>query len=68
MDQLKEDEMHDNRKLLQIYVPKKIDSDWDLETFYLREHLFDLISSYGIEILRDELRECENFLNKKNKE
>jgi len=53
---------------LRISVPKETpDSnwkDWDLESFILEEHLFDLIKSYGIEKIKEELEMCENFLIK----
>lgn len=40
---------------------------WDEESFYLREHLHELIKVYGVEILKEELKECEFFLNKSTK-
>lgn len=51
------------RKDLKISVPEaQPDLDWtgwDLETFYLIEHLHELINSYGLERLQYELKECE---------
>lgn len=54
------------RKELKISVPdeKLNDNDWDFETFYLREHLHELIKIYGLDVLKEELNECEWFLNK----
>jgi len=39
---------------------------WDSEIFYLRGHLFGLIKSYGIDILKEELNECDKIINIKN--
>jgi len=59
------------RKELKVSVPViKPDSNWtgwDEETFHLREHLHDLINSYGLDTLRQELNECEWLIDKKNK-
>lgn len=57
--------MENDRIELKISVPKTKPNanwtGWDLETFELREHLFDLIDSYGIEILKQEITECETL-------
>lgn len=55
---------------LKISAPiEKLDPNytgWDEESFYLREHLFDLINSYGYEQLMDELLECKRITQKKS--
>ena len=43
-----------------------IGGGWDEETFYLREHLYELIKVYGIDVMKQELNECEWLLNKLN--
>ena len=60
--------MSEERKLLTISVLKETPHEnwngWDMETFYLREHLHELIKVYGIDLLKEELNECEWILNK----
>jgi len=60
--------MNEERKTLTVSVLKESPNDnwkgWDLETFYLREHLHELIKVYGIDIMKEELNECEWLLNK----
>tara|TARA_Y100001937_G_C7111098_1_gene327644 strand:+ start:1607 stop:1801 length:195 start_codon:yes stop_codon:yes gene_type:complete len=55
------------RKTLTVSVlnekPDKNWEDWDLESFYLREHLENLIEIYGIDFIREELNDCESFSN-----
>jgi len=64
--------MSKERKTLTVSVLKESPNDnwkgWDLETFYLREHLHELIKVYGIDIMKEELNECEWLLNKPKKD
>ncbi len=61
--------MNNERITLEVSVPKERPDEnwreWDEETFYLREHLHKLIEAYGIDVLREELNECEWLLDKK---
>ena len=62
--------MSKERKTLTVSVLKETPDDnwrgWDEETFYLREHLYELIKVYGIDVMKEELNECEWLLNKLN--
>jgi hypothetical protein len=62
--------MTKERKTLTVSVLKETPDDnwrgWDEETFYLREHLHELIKVYGIDVMKQELNECEWLLNKLN--
>ena len=62
--------MNKERKTLTVSVLKETPDDnwrgWDEETFYLREHLYELIKVYGIDVMKQELNECEWLLNKLN--
>ena len=58
------------RKDLTISVPSEPmdpnDHNWDMESFNLIEHLFELIKIYGYNQLMDELKECKRIDYKKN--
>jgi hypothetical protein len=62
--------MSKERKTLTVSVLKERPDDnwkgWDEETFYLREHIHELIKVYGIDVMKEELNECEWLLNKIN--
>ena len=62
--------MSKERKILTVSILKETPDDnwrgWDEETFYLREHLCELIKVYGIDVMKQELYETEWILNKLN--
>jgi hypothetical protein len=57
-----------NGKELKILVPaEKLDEnskDWNIESFILEEHLYELINVYGLKLIKDELKFIEMNLKK----